>query len=206
MGILRILRRIQLDSRNKVEWCDQCDQPVFEKDSVEEANRRVELETMHIKEAHDKIMQLFNKDECIEYKGVVTKNGYGRICIKGIRIQAHVLSYILHHGSVPRTKYVLHKCDNRLCINPDHLFLGSKADNVKDMVNKGRAWWQRPFEEMPENMKRLIKKRRKLSSQQIKELKEMHSNGISQRSLSRYFNVGQPVIKDILDGRTYKDV
>jgi hypothetical protein len=65
-------------------------------------------------------------------------SGYGNILNeKGKQEGAHRVSYRLFVGKIGKN-FVLHKCDNPLCVNPDHLFLGSQKDNLKDMTNKGR--------------------------------------------------------------------
>ena len=69
--------------------------------------------------------------------------GYGHLRIDGKSRSAHHASYELHVGPIPDGMRVLHRCDNPRCINPEHLFLGTQADNVADMVAKGRGWWQR---------------------------------------------------------------
>src|ERR1700743_415846 len=63
---------------------------------------------------------------------------YGKIQIKGKCVGAHRMSWQVHKGPIPEGKLVLHKCDVRLCVNPDHLFLGSYFDNTMDAITKGR--------------------------------------------------------------------
>ena len=66
-------------------------------------------------------------------------NGYGYMRTnEGKHVLAHRASWALSHGDIPAGFSVLHKCDNRLCVRPDHLFLGTQSDNVRDMVEKGR--------------------------------------------------------------------
>ena len=65
---------------------------------------------------------------------------YGRIgdgTGKGA-LKAHRASWLIHFGAIPNGLWVLHKCDNPLCVRPDHLFLGTRADNMKDAFDKGR--------------------------------------------------------------------
>jgi hypothetical protein len=63
---------------------------------------------------------------------------YGQIKVNNKMIKAHRVSYELFKGVIPEGKYVLHKCDNGHCVNPDHLFLGDQFDNMQDCVRKGR--------------------------------------------------------------------
>lgn len=77
---------------------------------------------------------------CFEWQGgLFTKTGYGQFALTPSKpITAHRMSWELVHGAVPAGLQLLHRCDNRRCVKPEHLFLGTQADNVRDMVEKGR--------------------------------------------------------------------
>ena len=77
---------------------------------------------------------------CWEWTACLTDNGYGLIGItKGKNLRTHRFSWELTYGTIPIGLFVLHKCDNRKCVNPTHLFLGTKRDNTIDMISKGRG-------------------------------------------------------------------
>jgi len=79
-----------------------------------------------------------NERGCILWIGPVDGNGYGAVAWEGRSQGAHRLAWIDANGPIPDGLDVLHKCDVPKCVNPDHLFLGTQADNVADMDAKGR--------------------------------------------------------------------
>ena len=113
--------------------------------------------SQNLKSLSDRLWSKVDKrhgDECWLWKGgrYTTPNGspsYGCISIgsrsdKSKRmVPAHKLVWEIERGPIPAGMKVLHKCDNPQCVRPSHLFLGTQADNVADMISKERAWWQR---------------------------------------------------------------
>lgn len=80
----------------------------------------------------------FDDSDCWLFRGSHTNLGYGVIHAAGEK-RAHRLAWVLFNGPIPEGMHVLHKCDVRCCVNPDHLFLGTHTDNMRDMAQKGRG-------------------------------------------------------------------
>lgn len=113
--------------------------------------------------------------ECWEWAGARSA-GYGRFSFCGEPIGAHRISWQLQHERpVPEGMHVCHHCDNPACVNPEHLFLGTPQDNVRDMWAKGRA---RPIA-------------RKIDTRVARELQRA---GFSQREIARRLGVAQPSV------------
>ena len=99
-------------------------------------------ELISMEELIARLRQRMKTDDhgCWIWIGCITWNGYGVISVNNRQIMTHRASWLCHVGPIPDGLFVLHKCDVRNCVNPDHLFIGTKRDNALDMVAKGRHY------------------------------------------------------------------
>lgn len=95
------------------------------------------------------LKQVIDRGFCWEWDGKIIpwdeetkRGGYGISTYRGLRTTAHRVSFMMFRGPIPDDTLVCHSCDNRLCVHPGHLFLGSRRDNTQDMLQKGRGRWQ----------------------------------------------------------------
>lgn len=134
--------------------------------------------------------------------------GYGRFSLSGRTVRAHRFAYELNVGPIPNGVLCCHKCDNPSCVRPDHLFLGTHADNSADMVRKGRQVKgdNVPYEKRrrgdnhhfrlrPETIIRGSKHHRaKLNEANVLIIRNMLAKGESQANLARRFGVNYRTI------------
>lgn len=130
-------------------------------------------------------------DECWEWQA--NKQRYGRLRLNDKNPLAHRVSWLIHFGEIPQGMCVLHKCDNPPCVNPNHLWLGTQDDNMKDMANKGKR------KGIPTHIK-LSKKDR----EQIKILYWI--NSLTQEKIAKLFGVSNGTIAHLLSGISWRDV
>lgn len=123
------------------------------------------------------------QDECWPWTRCKHEFGYGKISVAGRIELAHRLAWILTHGEVPPGMCVLHTCDNPPCINPGHLFLGTVADNQRDMESKGRGRGSSLVGEQCSA--------HKLTALQVLEMRVRFASGVSPTRLARQFNISK---------------
>lgn len=138
-------------------------------------------------------------ESCWLWKASITNKGYGRYKVDGKVISAHRFSWWFTNGDIPEGMYILHKCDVRKCVNPDHLFLGTHQDNMEDMIEKDR---HRPGEKSA---------RAKLNQKEVNEIRNLYVRGkcnttseFSMRGLAKKFKVDPGTIRDILKNKRWK--
>ncbi len=124
--------------------------------------------------------------------------GYGRISHDHNRDYAHRISWFLHYGEIPDGLFVLHKCDVRLCVRPDHLFLGDDLANMVDMWEKGRA--------RPVWRTNGISHAAKLVPSQVREIRGLLSSGELPSTIGRRYHVHPDTIRKIAKGRSWADL
>lgn len=123
---------------------------------------------------------------CIEWTGAKHSDGYGWLTRKDKQILAHRYSYELKNGEIAAGLHVLHTCDNRPCVNPDHLYLGTHLKNMNDMGKRDRAGAS------------------KLTNTQALEIRKRRANGERLKDIAEAFGVTSSAVWLIAIGRNHK--
>lgn len=138
-----------------------------------------------------------NDAGCMEWLKSLHADGYGHLTYHRKYWLAHRLAWTLTNGPIPEGLGVLHKCDNPKCCNPEHLFVGTHAENMADMRLKGR---RRDINACEENG------RAKLNKDQVGEIRRAYREGlVTQQKLADSYGVSQSVISLLLRGVTWKE-
>lgn len=127
--------------------------------------------------------------DCWNWTGGTNGRGYGLFRLHGrTRVFAHRLVWAITRGSIPAGLEVCHRCDNTLCVNPAHLFLGTRQDNHLDAVRKGRkrAWGLQ-----------------KLDAARVSDLRHRYTQGATQAALARDFGIARNTVSQIVTRKTW---
>lgn len=150
------------------------------------------------------------KGDCWIWTAATGGFGYGRIGTReSSSEQAHRVSYRLAYGEIPTGLCVLHRCDNPPCVNPTHLFAGTKADNTADMCAKGRnrTGDQHPLRLHPELVPRgEARAHSKLTATQVVSIRSHFADGVLKAELARQFGVDFMTIHSIVNRKTWTHI
>lgn len=160
--------------------------------------------------------------DCWEWTGCLSKSGYGQLTLTSGKVRAHRHSYEIFKGNIPEGKLVCHNCpgkDNKKCVNPDHLWLGTIKENCQDAKNKGyyfekgstgKKWSDETRKKMkmrqPIGQKGSKNNASKLNEFQVKEIKEMIDKGMGNTEISIKYNVSSACIYEIRRGKNWSHI
>lgn len=140
-----------------------------------------------------------NPDKCWQWQAGKSDEGYGSFKVAGKVVGAHRVSFVIANGAITGGLFVLHSCDNRGCVNPKHLFLGTNTDNMRDKVKKGRS--------NPPGLSGEKHGMHKLTGEQVRYIREQYTKGnFSQSELARRMNITISTIHLIVHGKTWRTV
>lgn len=148
---------------------------------------------------------------CWLWGGTFLNSGYGVMTIGDGAKQdsAHRLSWKLHRGEIAPGLFVCHRCDNRACVNPDHLFLGTNAENMADMHQKkrhqsgDRHWSRRMPHKVPKGERQW---KAALTEAGVREIRAAHAAGERQVDISLRTGIGQRTISRVIKRATWKHI
>lgn len=129
---------------------------------------------------------------CWLWNGGSFGNGYGRAHVSGVGARgAHRIAYELTVGEIPEGLVVMHRCDNRACVRPDHLMLGTPAENMRDMVEKGRS------------LRGQLNLQSKLDEQRVREIRTALAAGETKAAVARRERVSEAAVWSVATGRAW---
>lgn len=155
---------------------------------------------MSIKNTQDIFWRkVIKSKECWVRQGCTTKGGYHMLRWNGKNEYGHRVVWEILNGNIMKGFYVLHKCDNRACVRPDHLFLGTQKDNVRDMITKGRRGYTGlKGEKHPDH---------KLFTAQVIEIRDIVRNKkITQKEIANKFNITQGHVAKIINYKVWNNL
>ncbi len=128
---------------------------------------------------------------CFNWSGSVGLKGYGQVSHRGKNKAAHRVMFLLFNGRLGKRDCVLHRCDNPGCINPDHLFAGTRGDNNKDRSRKGRSVFgdRHPLSKLDDDL-----------------AMEIYLSPLSSRAAAEKYNISKTLVKNIRNRKTWRHI
>lgn len=140
-----------------------------------------------------------SNNDCWMWKGYVQKDGKGygvfQVCKRPRKV--HRISYVIYKGPIPEGMEVMHQCpngDNKLCVNPNHLELGTKEEHIIDRVKKGQS---------PKGARNV---KAKLTEEQVLDIRYLREKGVQLKCICKLYKMSQPQITSIIRRNTWKHI
>lgn len=139
-------------------------------------------------------------NHCWLWTGPLKEGRYGSFYFRKKGDRAHRVSWVITYGDIPEGLCVLHRCDNTLCVNPEHLFLGTQLDNIKDRDDKGRCSPGESFQKGSNH------KKAKLTEEKVQKIRRLYNGTCSQQEIAQQFGVSTMTINRILLRKTWTHI
>jgi hypothetical protein len=199
-GHLVVLKFLSVNHYGSSMWLCRCDcgieRPVNRMDLMRGSNPycgRGNLCPVMRKENF--LEKVTERDGCWIWTACIRDFGYGLFSMGyGRTINAHIASYRIFVGEIPKKKFVLHKCDNPPCVNPDHLFLGTQADNMADKTTKNR---QAKGERHGMS---------KLTSEAVSDIRKRYAEGTIKARLAEEYGISRTHVARVINGSIWSHV
>ena len=137
---------------------------------------------------------------CWIWAGPKHRSGYGIVKIKGVGVRAHRASHAAFTGLISDQSFICHHCDNKSCVNPDHLYEGTHASNMRDMVSRSRHNAMQPGARCGEKNPKA-----RLTIEKVMEVRRRLANGEAKKRVAREMCVAPQTIRDIASGATWRN-
>lgn len=136
------------------------------------------------------------QDGCLVWPRSCDMDGYGQVYFCGKATRVHMVSFAIFHGEVPDGKEIMHSCDNPPCFRPSHLSSGTKLDNKRDSVSKGRS----------RHLSGELNPNSKLTGEVVREIRAQKLGGLSNREIARRHGVACSLVSLIVNRQLWKTV
>ena len=144
----------------------------------------------------DPIVRFWGKvrksETCWLWRGTRSANGYGWFKSNGRMVKAHRFSWTLANGPIPDDMFVCHRCDTPLCVRPEHLFIGTPADNIRDASIKGRL------------LRGVAHRRATLTPEIVAAIRAQRAEGASYSAIAATLGVGRSAVCHVVNGRVWR--
>ena len=152
-------------------------------------------ETISLEDKFWYFVDVKGEDDCWEWTGTLYRQGYGRFYHRDtVEVKSHRVSFLINFGEIPLDSLIYHKCNNRKCVNPKHIYAGSITSNMEDLSSSGVLKGEKNSQA-------------KLTEELVIKIREEYFHTFENtRSLAKRYNVSQPLISKIVRGISWSHV